>query len=266
MFKRFAQIVLPAILVIACAAPCLAVEPARQIDSKRSTAHLYLISADGSNSVNVGVARVSGGSSLDSSEPVLSFIIYPENEHAQPLTSTQTDKIAANYAEMSFQSTRIVQANDGNLEVTGDLVLTQIERPAIVNPSEAYAGAEFGDPLVRTLSQEVMLVVVAAIGTGAEPDDLSISGTALVRHENFPELLGAILRTNWPLVVQDKMCEMPFTVGEGYYGPLCSGTPILIENGAVPVTVGEDYPGFEMFTPVWSEVRIVLKLNFSQNT
>ncbi len=265
MFKRFAQIVLPAVLVIACAAPSLAVEPAQQLDSEHSIARLYLISADGSISVNVGVARVIGGANPYSSEPVFNFIIYPEDMQAQPMASAQTDNSTAHYANINFQSRRTVQANDGSLEVTGDLILTRIERPVIVNPNEAYAGAEYGDPIVRTVSQEVMFVMVPAIATGRVQND-SISATTLIRRETFPELLSAILHTNWPLIVHDKKCEMPSTMGEGYYGPLCSGTTAMIENGATPVTVGEDYPGFEAFTREWSDIRIRLDLKLSQNT
>ncbi len=266
MFKRFAQFVLPGILMIACAAPSFAVEPARQIDYQRSTARLYLISADGSNSINVGVARVIGGASLDSSEPVFNFIIYPESEETQPTASARTETTAANYTNINFQSMRTVQASDGSLEVTGDLILTQIERPVIVNPSEAYAGPEYGEPVVRISSQEVTFRMMPAIGTGAGQNDISISGIARIRGENFPELLPAVSRANWPVVVQNKKFKMPFTVGEGYYGSRCTGTAITIENGPAPVTCGEDYPGFGAVTPEWSDVKITLDLKVSQNT
>ncbi len=151
-----------------------------------STARLYLISADGSNSVNVGVARVIGGASLDSSEPVFNFIIYPESEEAQPTASARTDTSPANYTNINFQSTRTVQANDGSLEVTEDLIVTRIERPVIVNPREAYAGAEYGEPVVRISSQEVTFDMVPAIRTGAEQNNISISGIARIRGKHFP--------------------------------------------------------------------------------
>ncbi len=158
-----------------------------------------------------------------------------------------------------------MQGSDGSLEVTGDLIITQIERPVLVNSSEAYAGAEYGDPVVRTSSQEVTFHMVPAIGTGAEQNNISISAIARIRGETFPELLPAISRANWPLIVQDKKFEVPFTVGEGYYGSLCTGTAIMIENGPAPVTCGEDYPGFGAFTSEWSDVKITLDLKLTQN-
>ncbi len=266
MFKRFAQIMLTVVLVMAGATPSLAVEPARKIDSQRSTARLYLISADGAKSVNVGVARVIGGASLDSSEPVFNFIIYPESGEVQAVASAPTDTTAAHYTDINFQSRSTVQASDGSLQVTGDLILTQIERPVIVHPNEAYAGAEFGDPVVRTVSQEVTFVMVPVAGRGTEQNNFSVSATALIRREHFPELLPGVLHNNWPVIVQDRKSEVPSTLGEGYYGSLCTGTAIMIENGPAPVTCGEDYPGFEAFTPEWSAVRIVLDLKLSQNS
>jgi hypothetical protein len=39
-----------------------------------------------------------------------------------------------------------------------------------------------------------------------------------VVREDFPQLLKAVIATYWPPVVQDKNCEMPVSVGEGYSG------------------------------------------------
>ena len=41
---------------------------------------------------------------------------------------------------------------------------------------------------------------------------LEIVGSAHVEREEFPELLSAIKETNWPAVVRNKDCHMPYTV------------------------------------------------------
>jgi hypothetical protein len=45
-----------------------------------------------------------------------------------------------------------------------------------------------------------------------------VSGSSKVVREDFPQLLKAVIATYWPPVVQDKNCEMPVSVGEGYSG------------------------------------------------
>jgi hypothetical protein len=229
-----------------------------QVDANHSIARLSL--GSGTESAEVGVARVSGNVVFDSSDPadpVISLSIEPD------------ESLAADYSEISFKSKRSTMTSDGNLAVVGDLSLTRVERSVTVDPNEGYYGAEYGAPVVQTDTQEVTLVFPDASLPAAHSRTMQLSAATNISRERFPQLLAALAQGNWPsMVVEDENCTMPSTVGEDYSGAICTGTQVAsATNSMAPATAGggEGYYGFELaVVPDGSQATIALNLKLTQ--
>jgi polyisoprenoid-binding protein YceI len=212
------------------------------LDSSRSNAQFFQGSKANPDSLNTGVARVTGKARLDPNDPdnsAFDLSIYPADEewgHAlspEGILPTGYDPNATEQTLLTFKSSRILRTGNGKLEVIGDLTLTRVERTVTAAPTEAYAGPEYGDPVLHNETREITflfpglsdalvsgpLTPVALQKNGAA----EVSGSARVDHEDFPELLDAIHATNWPSVVQNEPCEAAYSGGgEGYSGPVCT--------------------------------------------
>jgi len=229
-----------------------------QVDAKHSIARLSL--GSGTESVEVGLARVSGNVVFDSSDPadpVVDLNIKPDKS------------LGADYSEISFKSKRSAMTSDGKLAVVGDLSLTRVERSVTMNPSEGYYGAEYGAPVVQTNTQEVTLVFPAASLPAAHNGAMQLSATTNISRERFPQLLAALAQGNWPsMVVQDEKCTTTYAGGgEGYYGATCTGTPVETPTNAVNAYAGggEGYYGSEpAVIPDGSQATIALNLKLTQ--
>ena len=80
------------------------------------------------------------------------------------------------------------------------------------------------------------------------------------------ELSEAIAETNWPSVVANEHCDVPFSVGEDYSGAKCTGVTIAaarLANCHMPATVGEDYRGATCDPAAGDQTTIVLQLKFT---
>jgi len=198
-------------------------------------------------SLNAGVAAVNGKIQLVTSNPAASLA---EFTIISPDTGTVQTKIA-------FKSTRTVVQN-AEIDVSGDLTLTVLEREVTLNPSEDYAGPVYGERVAHNVTRQVVFVFPREMGAGPKA---KVSATALIAFENSPELLPAIYAVNWPPVVEDERCEMPSNIGEDYAGPSCSGTMVVTHN-VLSVSSGgtEDYRGFDSAPRAGNQVEIVLSL------
>jgi polyisoprenoid-binding protein YceI len=212
------------------------------LDSNRSNARLFQGSRANSESVNTGVARVTGKVKLDANDLDTSFFdlsIYPADENWGKVLSPEGAlpmgyiPDATDQTLLIFTSTRILRAENGRLEVVGDLTLTQVERTVTATPTEAYAGPVYGDPVIHNVTREITFLfpsVSAAHLSGPSTPAvqqtrgvLEVMGAARVGREEFPELLSAIQDTNWPSVVQNEHCQASYSGGgEGYGGPVCT--------------------------------------------
>jgi hypothetical protein len=198
------------------AIPAHAQDGAWTIDGEHSSARLSL----GSNpkAVEIGLARVGGNVALDlnnADDPVVNLTIMPEKGQA------------ADYSKISFNSKRSALTNDGQLAVVGDLTLSRVERSLTLDPSEGYYGVVYGEPVVNTETREVTLLLPAEIRPVAENGETQLSASTSISREYFPQLLSALAPGNWPnMVVEDEQCTAPSAVGEGYYGTICTGTPV----------------------------------------
>jgi hypothetical protein len=103
----------------------------------------------------------------------------------------------------------------------------------VSQPSEAYAGPVYGDPIIHTATH-VVTFLFPSLSTALSPGSLTpatlqqqgaleISGSARLSHETFPNLRTAIKETNWPPVVRNEHCQAAYSGGgEGYSGPVCT--------------------------------------------
>jgi hypothetical protein len=202
------------------------------------------------NSFNVGVAQLNGKIHLVASDPAASVADF-----TLALADTGTLK-----TKIAFKSTRTVVRND-EVDVVGDLTLTQLERNATYNPGEDYAGPVYGEAVAHNVTRQVVFVFPKE-GFAQQNANAEISATAVIGRENFPELLSAIYAVNWSPVVVDEHCQMPTNVGEDYAGPSCTGTLIETHDAAsVPANVSEDYRASETAAPAGNQVKIVLSLH-----
>ncbi|PYX25374.1 MAG: hypothetical protein DMG82_05255 [Acidobacteria bacterium] len=253
------------------------------LDSTISSARLFQGSTANPDSVNTGVARVTGKVMLDTNDldnSVFSLSIYPADEnwgHAlSPEGSLPRNYFpdATDHTLMTFKSTRIVNTGNGKLKVIGNLTLTHVERSVTMDGDDAYAGPVYGEPVIHTETREVTFLfsnLSAALSSGPltpvglrEKVALDLSAAAGVIHEDFPDLLSAIQDANWPEVVQNERCEMPATIGDDYHGATCTGTVIAAtrhDNCRMPASGGtEDYAGPICTPPAGDQTTIALDL------
>ncbi len=253
------------------------------LDSTASSARFFQGSTADPDSVNTGVAHVTGKVKLDPNDldySVLDLNIYPADEqwgHAlTPEGILPADYIpdVSDHTLLTFQSRRILTRGDGSLEVIGDLTLTRVERSVTFTPNEAYAGPVYGDPAIHTETHEFMFLFPkwsAATTSGPlspvthrRKSDLDLSGSARVGYEEFPGLTKAIQDTDWPAVVKDERCQVPSMVVEDYHGATCTGTLIAAtnhDNCQMPASIGgEDYSGPVCTPPAGNQTTIVLNL------
>src|ERR1700752_4982563 len=157
-----------------------------QIDAKHSVATLSL--GSGANQLQIGLARVSGE------------VVFESGDPGDPIVTLKIvgNTRAADYASMSFSSKRSVIRADGKLTVTGDLSVTRVERSVTMEPNEAYAGPQYGDPVARTTTRLVTLIFSDPPQVVSQTGAMHFSGRSTVIREDFPDLLDAIALDDWP--------------------------------------------------------------------
>jgi hypothetical protein len=227
-----------------------------RLDPQLSIARLSL--GSGANALEIGLARVSGDVVFDSTDPTdpsVNLKIGPGNE------------MGADYAKMSFTSKGSLMTSDGKLIVTGDLSVTRIERSVTAEPNEAYSGPQYGDPMAHTDTRQITLAFDDPRGFLAHHGTMPLAGTTSAIREDFPQLLDALTFDDWPnVLVNDKKCETPPTIGEDYSGMECIGTEVAeVSITEVPTGVGESYYGFQpAVTPDHNHATITLDLRLTQ--
>jgi polyisoprenoid-binding protein YceI len=254
------------------------------LDASTSNARLFQGARANSELVSSGFGRVTGKVKLDTNDLDASFFdlsIYPADEDwghvLSPEGTLPTSYVpdATDQTLLTFKSTRILRTGTGRLEVVGGLTLTHVDRDVTASPTEAYAGAVCGDPVIHNETREITFVfpsVSAEHLSGPltpailqKRGVLEIVGLAHVDHGESPELLSAMKETNWPAVVQNKECHMPSTVGRNYSGAACTGTAVAAtsdNNCDGLVSAREDYSGPQCTPGTGNQTTIVLDLKF----
>ena len=256
------------------------------LDSNRSNARLFQGSKANSESVNTAVARVTGKVKIDANDLDASFFdlsVYPADENwgqaLSPEGALPTGYVpdATEQTLLTFKSTRILRTGNGRLEVIGDLTLTCVERTVTATPTEAYAGPVYGDPVIHNVTRKITFLFPSVSAAGLSESlipavqqtrgVLEVVGAARVDREEFPELLSAVQDTNWPSVVQNEHCQAAYSGGgEGYSGPVCTGTLIAATQAdncqATYSGGGEGYSGLQCAPATGDQTTIVLDLKF----
>jgi hypothetical protein len=227
-----------------------------QIDPKHSVATLSL--GSGANQLQIGLARVSGE------------VVFEPSDPGDPIVTLKIigDTGEADYASMSFSSKRCAIRADGKLTVTGDLSVTRVERSVTMEPNEAYAGPQYGEPVARTTTREITLVFSDPRQIPSQNSVMHFPGMSTVNREDFPQFVDAIVQDNWPSqLINGEKCENPSTIGEDYHGPECTGTVIAsVSNATVPSgnPGAEDFSGFEpIVSPDRNKATIALDLKLT---
>jgi polyisoprenoid-binding protein YceI len=230
------------------------------IDSKHSTARLYLASSKGPDAtINVGVARLSGEvvqAAGDSNPSAFDFTIYPADENVD-VTGTANKPggenlpASSDYTVITFKSASVEPVSGTTIRVTGDMTITHVERIATYGPSESYGGPTYGPSVTRSATQRETLEfrrVHEADALGTKGGSVEWSATSTIPGEAFPELLNAVAAAAWPTFVVSEECTMPSNVGEDFSGPACTmetidPAPRTDVQWAMPSSLGEDFAG-----------------------
>ena len=242
------------VMVAAVSSAAFANSGSWSLDSNASDASLFQGSAANPHAVNTGMARVTGNVKLDTNDldkSVVDLRIYPANEDWANALSIDGNLPAGfvpdadDHTLLTFKSKHIRTTADGGLDVVGNLTLTRVERSATIDPSEAYAGPVYSDPVVRTETREATFVIPgvnAALAprsltpaAAENKDALQVSASARIGYEDFPDLFSALTETNWPLVVENGNCQIPSTISEDYSGALCTGPSIAATRDDTPI-------------------------------
>ena len=249
------------------------------VDAQHSTVQLI---TDGTTdfgkrkiTYTLGFARVNGDFKLDDANldaSKLDLHIYPANSSAPVIGEDgkyKTDWLAnqANHTLMCFHSKKITRGPDGKLQVTGDLVLTRVDRNVDIEPTEAYSGPTYGPPVVHRVVRPATFVLdlAPAAADGKLAAGVEATGQTSMSRESYPELVKAAVATYWPPVVMDEQCQNGGGGTEDYRGSRCTGT--FMDAPGLPVEstrVGEDYPGASDFNAIsGNQLTILLRLRLS---
>jgi len=246
------------LIVVVIAVICMSAQAQETwtIDPKYSVVVLSLGSEP--NLLQMGLTRVSGEvvfDSSDSDDPTIRFETVPRS------------RPEAQQAEMNFTSKRCTSTIDGKLLVIGKLSVTRVERWITANPTEDYAGQQYGLPMARTETHEITLVFPNLRQRASQNGQMRFTGNTSITRENFPQLLNAITLDDWPTqLVNDEKCEYPSTIGEDYHGPQCTGTVIArIGNAMVASGTGDDFSGFNtVVVPDRNQATVILNLQLKK--
>jgi len=279
MKNKVTQFALATLLAAGVAAPALAQNTNWKLNSEHSVGRFSVASAADPNAIfSVGIARIKGSVRLDAgslTDCSFDFTIYPAD--AGPASINEDGSVnAAEFSNVArstainFRSKEAKFTRDGKLEVTGDLTLSHLERPFLIAYNEAYGGAVYGEPEVRSATREVKFVfdkAPAAAAIAGTRRKLKLAASADIKTEDFPGFFEAVTNVNWPAVVEDQACQELARNGEEYHGTGCTDTPVVISSRSpASVTVSEDYPGPDPATPrIRDDVKIALTLELKRS-
>lgn len=258
--RRVEELALCALIEITSAIPALAQKTTWAIDPQNSSARLFIASSNKKNlRVNVGVARVSGEVEEklgDSGLCSYAFQIFPADKGAtlaQGLNSISVNDEASTV--ISFKSRAVTRAltseNEVAFNASGELTVMHVHRFATYDPNKVYSGPIYGPPMTRSETKEAIFVFRSerpARGPERKRGAVEWAASAMIPASAFPELLNAILETNWPPFTLQQECANPTTAGKNSSGQACKGkivepVPRTDVQCSMPATTGEDFAG-----------------------
>jgi polyisoprenoid-binding protein YceI len=220
-----------------------------QVDSAHSTASLSLVSSsNATRPLNIAIAKVAGILNLNESRTSgssLRLSIYPADQDSSLLNRDGTFRQAglaalSRYTIISFRSKSASVTHERKIEFTGDLTVTHVRRETNIAWTNSYTGSVPTDAVEYTVTREITFVVdVSNLPVSREQGKQSeeITALATVQRSSFPKLLAVLRDSNWPVVVLDKECQMPYYPAlnlRDYSGASCSGTQIEVKPSSEP--------------------------------
>lgn len=168
-------------------------------------------STDENSNFLMGIGRVTGNAALDAKNPEnasFNFTIFPSGPGSTPVNADgkwADGQIPnkATYTILTFKSKHAQLLDDSKLQLTGDLTVTHVERPIILSYSEDDDGPKYGTPEVHSTVREATFVFDfndPDSNDGQDPNAKVVSGSSVIKGEDFPGLLDAVQNTNWPIV------------------------------------------------------------------
>ena len=183
-------------------------------------------------------ARVSLGWEAQSQQidiaPVSGTVVFDSNDPSDPVVDINIKPgigLASEYSKITFKSKQTEVTRDGKLAVVGDLSVTGMQPSATWNPGEAYSGPEYGAPVVRTETREVIFVFTSTSLPAEQNGEIRLSASNTIGREDFPELLAQLQSDNTLRAGSNENCTVPSTTGEDYSGLICTGTSVPTANG-----------------------------------
>ena len=253
------------------ALPAFAQSTNWKVDSAHSAAQISVEDKTSAGVITLllGGAGVSGSLHIDNadvSKSTAEFTVYPVGS-SQTASESQADSTQSTL--LSFRSEKASWTRDGMLQVTGTLTVTHVERYGELNGNEAYSGPADEDLIISQATREESFVFAIP---SSDPEDSNGNATTdvatslSIHREDFPELLNAVLSTNWPAAAQDKNCQAPTSTSEDYSGALCTGSQVIVpSNTRTAVTASEDYPNNADSAEAGNVVTVALRLHLAQD-
>jgi polyisoprenoid-binding protein YceI len=252
------------------------------IDAGHSTASVFLAqSGDSDPGLNIAVAIAAGTMDLDSADPSnlsLQLNIIPADQGDALLDPHGTLRGGAyaalsRYTVMSFQSKSAVRDPSGELQLTGDVTITYVEREALSDWNIAYSGPTVITPVSKSTTRTVTFTFdksASEIAYGQKVGWMEIAGRGKIPLEDLPAMRFWLSNSVWPTLVEDRNCYMPnYSVSmRDYHGAVCTGNVVetkarkRVSDGS---TSGLDYSGPRYETPQKiNEVRLLLDLKMRE--
>jgi polyisoprenoid-binding protein YceI len=253
-----------------------------QIDAGHSTASIFLAqSGDTDPGINIAVAIAAGTMEIDSADPSkfsLQLSIIPADQGdalLEPHGALRGGAYAAlsRYTVMSFRSTSAVRDQSGELQLTGDVTISYVEREAPSDWNIAYSGPTVITPVIKSAMRTVTFTFdksASEIAYGQKVGWMEITGRGKIPLEDLPAMRFWLSNSVWPTLVEDRNCYTPNYSASmrDYHGAVCTGNAVetkprkRVADGS---TSGLDYSGPRYETPQKiNEVRLVLDLKMRE--
>ena len=253
-----------------------------QIDAGHSTASIFLAQSGVTDpGLNIAVAIAAGTMELDAPDPSklsLQLNIIPADQGDALLDTRgmlRTGAFAAlsRYTIMSFQSKSAVRDQSGELQLTGDVTITYVERESPSDWNIAYSGPTVITPVSKSATRTVTFTLeksASEIVYGQRVGWMEITGRGKIPLEDLAAMRFWLSNSVWPRLVEDRNCYTPnYSVSmRDYRGTVCTGNVIETEprkRVADGSASGLDYSGPRFETPQKiNEVRLVLDLKIRE--
>lgn len=247
-----------------------------QVDNRLSDAQLITDATTdyGKTKMNatLGFARINGLVKFDDNDPSKSSVdltIYPANSISPSIGEKGiflSDWLASRSPHdtlVGFYSKRVLLTADGQLQATGELALTSVDRNVDAEmPSEDLSEAHADPPLVvHRATHEVTFVFdfPAAPGNGLKAGGFWATGATTVSREDFPQMVRTAVGTYWPPLMKDEGCEVS-VAREAYGNSQCTRT--VLEAPALPeaphAANSKEFHGSQNFNAIVGEHLTIL--------